>query len=74
MILCDPPIEGKKDSELTPAIPIVWQEVLGSLRGNVLDTTQQRLGAHQVEAMIWRQVITLRQTDCDTEAEWLSAG
>lgn len=59
MILCDPPNEGKKDSELSPEIPIVWKEVLGSLWGDVLDATQQGLGAHQVEAMIWRQVIAL---------------
>ena len=57
MILCDPPLEDKKDSENLPGIPSEWNEALAGLWSTITDAGQLR--AHEVEEAIWLQVLAL---------------
>jgi hypothetical protein len=62
MILCDPPLEDKKDSENLPGIPSEWSEALVGLWSTIIDAAQRGLGAHEVEKAIWLQALAMSRT------------
>jgi len=59
MILCDQPTESKRDREDPPKSPTEWNRAVDGLWACVVDSAQEGLAAHQVEAKIWLQVLAL---------------